>query len=64
VATRLPRPAEISFGRAPPSPDSAKAQLAQDERAWMDAYTENDRDALERFLAGGGSRLPIPADAS
>jgi hypothetical protein len=36
-----------------PSADSARAQLDRVERAWLDAYVENDRAAMRRFLADG-----------
>jgi hypothetical protein len=36
-----------------PSPDTARAQLDRAERAWLDAYVENDREAMARFLADG-----------
>jgi hypothetical protein len=36
-----------------PSSDSARAQLDRAERAWLDAYVENDRAALKRLLADG-----------
>jgi hypothetical protein len=38
---------------AQPSPDSARAQLDRAERAWLDAYVENDREAMSRILADG-----------
>jgi hypothetical protein len=40
-------------GQSLPSPDSAKAQLARAERAWLDTYVENDRATLKRLLADG-----------
>jgi hypothetical protein len=36
-----------------PSADSARAQLDRAERAWLDAYVENDRAAMRRLLADG-----------
>lgn len=36
-----------------PSPDSARAQLDRAERAWLDAYVDNDRDAMARIVADG-----------
>jgi ketosteroid isomerase-like protein len=36
-----------------PAPDTARVQLDRAERAWLDAYDDNDREAMARFLADG-----------
>ena len=36
-----------------PSPDRAPDQLARAERAWLDAYDNDDRDMMSRLLADG-----------
>jgi len=34
-------------------PDSAREQLDRAERAWLDAYVDDDREAMARILASG-----------
>ena len=36
-----------------PSPEQAREQLARAERAWLDAYDDDDHAAMGRFLAEG-----------
>ena len=36
-----------------PTPDEARDQLAQAERAWLDAYDDDDRAFMRRVLADG-----------
>ncbi len=45
--------ATAASAQSGPPPDSAQEALAHAERAWLAAYTENDRAAMARFLADG-----------
>lgn len=45
--------AHTASAQSAATPDSARIQLDRAERAWLDAYVDDDREAMARVLASG-----------
>lgn len=52
IALLIPGCVSVSLSSAP-SPERARDQLARAERAWLDAYDDDDREVMSQTLADG-----------